>query len=401
MSTVIFVHGISVRQDKYKSTLDRIRLEISGRKRDEKVNVVGCLWGDLYGAKLNAGGISNNEKIERSAETDKKYRWDKLYEDPTYEVKLLLLQIPQKESQSPLFVPAIRTLVVNKSDELKKIIYDDFGIPEDVFESACNQIFMDESVSTLTKIVLKSLREEFYVTIARSIIASLVVACEWTKYSVSEPMRRDSLVQKILDHLRDRADRGFFDKLLSTDSVRIATSPFVRNIEKGIGKISDLVTPNIFESGQLLAGDILIYQRKGHTIRDFIHEIIRGCVPPVTLLTHSLGGVACFELLIENKNNICESVKTLITVGSQAPFFYEIDALSSLPFGSDLSQYFPENFPKWINVYDESDLLSYVGKDLFPNRVFDLKVDNNHPSFSAHSGYWDSVDFWNKIIGEI
>ena len=73
---------------------------------------------------------------------------------------------------------------------------------------------------------------------------------------------------------------------------------------------------------------------------------------------HSLGGVACVDLLVEAA---LPQVELLVTVGSQAPFFYEIDALQSLRFGVPL----PEHFPRWLNVYDLRDFLSYVAAGVF------------------------------------
>jgi pimeloyl-ACP methyl ester carboxylesterase len=139
----------------------------------------------------------------------------------------------------------------------------------------------------------------------------------------------------------------------------------------------------------------MVYQAKGKTIREFIrsqieHEQVE---PPVILLAHSLGGIACVDLLIEH--DLRAKVACLVTVGSQAPFFYEIDALQTLAYGEPL----PEHFPQWLNLYDLRDFLSYVGncEGIFPGKLTDVQVDNRQPFPEAHGAYWANEQTWNAI----
>src|SRR5262249_21327084 len=78
------------------------------------------------------------------------------------------------------------------------------------------------------------------------------------------------------------------------------------------------------------AGDILFYQARGQKIREYIKETIKVAEKPVILLSHSLGGIACVELLIEEH---FPEVKGLITAGSQSPVLYEMDCLAKLEAG--------------------------------------------------------------------
>ncbi len=88
-------------------------------------------------------------------------------------------------------------------------------------------------------------------------------------------------------------------------------TPYIR---KRRGAVSDYVYP--------MAGDILVYQysERGQQIRQFIERQIKFEKEPVILLAHSLGGVACVELLAEKlrKGEKLPQVKLLVTVGSQA-----------------------------------------------------------------------------------
>jgi hypothetical protein len=147
-----------------------------------------------------------------------------------------------------------------------------------------------------------------------------------------------------------------------------------------------------------VAGDVLLYQSRGQKIRDYIRFRIDeeyNSSPPVFVIGHSLGGVALVELLV--LQDLRDKVKLLVTVGSQAPFFYEIDALQSLRYGDPL----PEHFPCWVNVYDHRDFLSFVAKALFPGRVEDYPVNNGQPFPESHSAYWSNPDLYGILAKAI
>ncbi|MEQ8974619.1 MAG: hypothetical protein RIE73_30065 [Coleofasciculus sp. C1-SOL-03] len=114
----------------------------------------------------------------------------------------------------------------------------------------------------------------------------------------------------------------------------------------------------------------------------------------MVLLAHSLGGIACVDLLVQQP---LPQVELLITVGSQAPFFYEINALYSLEYGEPL----PDYFPSWVNIYDLRDFLSYIGANVFPNKVQDVLVDNKQPFARSHGAYWTNKAVWKAIIPQL
>jgi hypothetical protein len=154
------------------------------------------------------------------------------------------------------------------------------------------------------------------------------------------------------------------------------------------GRYTDAVVPFI--------GDVVVYQGNGQPIRNTIAQAVRNAGPEarVVLLGHSLGGIACVDLLA---STAYPTVKLLVTVGSQAPLFYEMDGLQKLRFGEPL----PAHFPPWLNVFDHQDFLSYVGKAVFKDpqdRVTDVRVDNRQPFPDSHSGYWANPRTWDAIV---
>jgi pimeloyl-ACP methyl ester carboxylesterase len=150
---------------------------------------------------------------------------------------------------------------------------------------------------------------------------------------------------------------------------------------------------DLYDSHATKVTDILHYQVRGHAIRDFIERRITDVSAgdgSITLLCHSLGGIAAVDLLVKKP---IPAVRQLITVGSQAGFLYESNCLWSLEYGQPL----PEHFPPWRNIYDPADFLSYRASDVFAPRASDFIVDNKQPFPQAHTAYWDNP----QVIDEI
>jgi len=125
------------------------------------------------------------------------------------------------------------------------------------------------------------------------------------------------------------------------------------------------------DTAALPIGDVLLYQTRGAAIRKFIRDKIAESPLPVTLVAHSLGGIACVDLLAMPDP---PRVTGLVTIGSQSPLLYEIGVLTSMQPPADL----PQSFPPWLNIFDLNDFLSYVAKPLF-ERATDLEVDSGQP----------------------
>ncbi|MGI5499258.1 hypothetical protein [Lentzea sp. CA-135723] len=163
----------------------------------------------------------------------------------------------------------------------------------------------------------------------------------------------------------------------------VARSGLSRLIERRRHVLTSSVAP--------LAGDVLVYLTRGGPVREFIEQAVLAAEPPAVLVAHSLGGIASLELLV---SRALPGVELLVTVGSQAPLLYELNALPCLEFGAPL----PEWMPRWVNVYDQRDLLAFVGEKLFPAGVTDRRVDNrigfprSHSAYVANKGFYQVLD---------
>ncbi|MDH6455509.1 superfamily II DNA or RNA helicase [Streptomyces sp. SAI-119] len=137
--------------------------------------------------------------------------------------------------------------------------------------------------------------------------------------------------------------------------------------------------------------DLLRYQEHGHALRQLIKETVENAPgDAVTVLAHGYGGVACFDLLVQEQIG---RIDQLITVASQAPFLYETGTLASLQFPQPL----PTHFPRWLNIYDHRDLQSFIAAPLFPNAATDIEVDSQQPFPQAHSAYWQNPNVWETV----
>lgn len=390
MTSVIFVHGTGGRQKDYAVTFQQIEKALLKCRPDAKL--IPCLWGDPLGAKLNADGASiptydESQGGKKLTPEEENIRlWEALYKDPFYEIRLLGLRSLQAQNAAPgKLIP---------SQELKGRVADltkDAGLQTkldaleigEFFGKACQLITGSESqlFGRMLETAARPLDKD-YEAIARAIVAMsgvLYEEKEWFQSPLVDEKLRNEAVDAILKVLtRDEKAMGVA-KWIAGQVLGVITN----KIKRKRGATTDGAYP--------FAGDIMVYQAKGKKIREFIRSQIEQVEPPVVLLAHSLGGIACVDLLIEE--DLRDRVKLLITAGSQAPFLYEIDALQTLNFGESL----PKHFPEWLNIYDLRDFLSYVGEGVFPERVVDVKVNNKQPFPETHGAYWANKETWNAI----
>ena len=55
-----------------------------------------------------------------------------------------------------------------------------------------------------------------------------------------------------------------------------------------------------------------------------------------------------------------------------------------------------DNYDKTLAVIP-NDFLSYIGEQVFPERVRDVEIQSRQPFPQSHSAYWMNRLFWNKV----
>jgi hypothetical protein len=390
MTTVIFVHGTGIREREYNETFEIIEQKIHAQRPD--IKVAPCLWGEL-GAKFNDNCASvplENATLALSeGEEDADIvLWGQLYRDPLYELRLLSFKPIESGNpfgEQPGDVLQSRVASLTPAFQLEAKLQE-AGIAE-VFEPAREAVIHSEPYHQALLTVCESDLNEYYAPIARAVVAQAMFLSEQQEKFppiLTDAQLRDKVVELLTLALTE-AELGLGGWLLKP-LVELAQHGGTNYVRGNRLELTDKISP--------MPGDILLYQTRGEKIRAFIQEQIAQAEPPVVLIAHSLGGIACVDLLVQQQ---LSQVELLVTVGSQAPFLYEINALYSLEYG----QLLPEHFPQWLNIYDLRDFLSYVGNRIFPDRVQDVRVDSRQPFPRSHGAYWTNAKTWEAIISRL
>jgi hypothetical protein len=391
MRHILFVHGTGVRQPAYNETWAIIAAQV--QKNLPNSTIYRCYWGGTEGSRLRSGGASipDYDTVRAVSEVDSEdaaiAEWHLLYEDPDSELDPFLIQSSSTGSYNPSEespLEAITKLLAIETDATR-ILVDELRV-RSVWEKAKSELLATLSAAVLANRAIPELNGEFRAALARALVAHAITL----RFEDSDDVgvwptgsQRDALVKALCDDWggEDRGLAGWIANRLKRVALKVGTNKVARKRRA----MSDAAYP--------VTGDILLYQARGDGIRDYIECAIQKTPKPVIVLAHSLGGIACVDLLASKRFEVAK----LITVGSQAPLFYELNALWSLPNGTPL----PAWFPDWLNIYDKHDFLSYVGAGIFPGRVTDVLVNNRQPFPQSHSAYWNNGEVWKAVAGSL
>jgi hypothetical protein len=403
VTTVMFIHGTGVREAAYATVLCRIREQLS--RLCPAVRVVPCFWGGEHGSVLHAGGASipsgyTGRAIEvahdmagetanaSETENDSVALWALLEKDPLFELRLLAATTPGPAERPPWSEPPGQLLAdevgaLAHNGTLARLLGETSS--REAFEAAVIAVLDSEAGQTL--LVHEAVHGgAARLVLARALVATVLVSRD-AELAIPLPLdgvHRDKLVAQIVAQLggSDRGVGATVGRVGLKLALRLGAT---RSIERRRAAITEAASP--------LAGDVMLYLARGQGIRDFIAREVAVAEGPVVCLAHSLGGIAAVDLLVSRH---LPSVQLLITVGSQAPYLYELNALPMLEFGQKL----PPSVPPWVNIYDRRDLLGYAGEGVFPGRVQDRVIDNRVPFPRSHSAYFGNDDFY-AIVHEV
>ncbi len=405
MKNVIFVHGIGTRQPAYGKSFDKIKKNLVDRLGEDNVSLHECYWGGPEGSKLHADGASvpkdSSESTQAPSQTpsDEEYDlalWELLYQDPFYELRLYISQQHSTEEVA-LGQKSAGKVILQKLESLAlpdQLITE--AELEEVFDEARREVINRPDLRVVASKISKEEASAFSEVLARAIVAK-AIDLYGEGSGLCEAATNAALRDKLVDALTTDAEE-------STRGLSSTRGPLDWTKSQLEGLALNKLTNHLKnkrddnkESFFAAPGDLLLYQVREQDIREFIASKIEAITinEPVVVIGHSLGGVASVDLLIERELN----VDLLITVGSQAPFFYEINALHSLSFEKGgRNPQLPAHFPKkWWNFYDQRDFLSYVGRSIFGNAITDVEVNNKQPFYHSHLAYWSNKEMWETI----
>ncbi|MFF5185063.1 hypothetical protein ACFY30_14970 [Streptomyces sp. NPDC000345] len=383
--SVVFVHGTGVREESYGETLETVRSALAGLRPGMRTR--GCFWGREAGAGLAVDGASipgyTASGGGREEDADVAV-WGVLYRDPGYELRLLGLRPAFPSAMGRGQSPALKLLEELSAYTPSPRVRDAFA--EHGLGDALDRAVRAVAGSPELRDAAATADEGGYEhrhAFARAVVAAALADAADRGADSLDGLRRDALLTVLGSdlHTQGRSLAGSVAKAAATPALRALTWQARRRR----GRYSDdLLVPAV--------GDILRYQARGHTLRRLIKRTVEHAPgDAVTVIAHSLGGVACVDLMVAEE---IERVDQLITVGSQAPFFYEAGALVSLEHPQQPPAHFPR---RWLNLYDRRDLLSFRAAAVFPAVATDHEVDNRQPFPFAHSAYWSNREVWDAV----
>lgn len=367
--TILFVHGTGVRAASFKTSLELIT--IKARQFLPAYRVVGCAWGDAFGARLNAGGKSipdyNDGVAAAAIESSEVARWSLLAEDPLLELRITAVPAPLGGPEGAQIWALVKAL----GDQLEPLGLTQGWALSDAWPKFVDSLIVDAQWEHVVT-GLKGTAVDHAGPMSRAVTAALFVWLRETGLPGLTGKQREQMEETLLKSLGDPGlgiGSWFLDKLTNYVLPRRSS-------------LSDKSGPAV--------GDILRYQARGELLRNFIGDQAAKADASV-VLAHSLGGIATVDWLASEARDI----RALVTVGSQASYFYEIDALASRAYGTGLPDFFPKT---WLNFFDPRDLLSYKAQDIFAGRAMDVRVDNGQPFPESHGAYWhNDAEVWSEI----
>ncbi|WP_327417221.1 hypothetical protein [Streptomyces sp. NBC_01233] len=410
----LFVHGTGVRRERHDRLFGLVRERLTARFPDAAVE--SCYWGDRFGATLGAGGrsVPGLRRPGPDADLDpvdaETAEWALLLADPLCELRVLAeagwesrdnghsgdsgdaeddgFAMPGVQSAGAGVLGLLAALPPappRAGDELGALLHGT-GLAAGFAAALGSTARSAEAARAGERAADEPQARELATALARAVTAAALARAGAEADCTGA--ERDRLVELLTTRLGGdaRVPGARAAAVLGRLALRVTTQPLLNAWR---GSLTVGATP--------VLGDILRYQVRGHDLRTFLHARIAADPGPTVLIGHSLGGIALVDLLAlaAARGEAVPGAELLVTVGSQAPFLYELGALNALEPRAKL----PYGFPRWLNVYDRQDVLSYLAGPVFPGdpRVTDHEVASRQPFPACHSAYWKQDSLYERI----
>ncbi|WP_158102754.1 hypothetical protein [Lentzea kentuckyensis] len=400
MTTVVFVHGTGVREDRYSRMFEIFQERMCTRVA--QLVVMPCGWGEFLGTSLAFGGASIPDYDGKASsapagldftEDLKTAKWTVLDADPLHDLRFLAAVTTSRQPVAPP-LPGVRGFAEVLRDRLAQLpgtgdlaaelAARDLETP---FASAVRQICESPVVSqAIRQAVEPAGQEKVRTMLARAIVAATCREVLLREHAVL-PLHGDTRKRfvELVQHGLGGGQLGVWDDV----------ADFGARVAKRLGGwAAERWRVPFTDGAQPAMGDIVRYLTRGDDLRAAIAGVVEAADDDVVLVGHSLGGIASLDLMLMDS---LPAVRTLVTVGSQGPLLFELDALPGLAVGADL----PAGLPPWFNYYDRKDVLSYLAAPIFPGWAVDVEVDNEEGMPTAHSAYFDNKRFYDSLAGVI
>src|SRR6266545_2887233 len=399
----IFVHGVTVRQERYEQLLAAVKQGVSGVSPE--ISVDGFYWGDR-GSSLHYGGSSipgfgagRRAVLEAAVEPARLTPQGQLLAlalaDPLAELQAL--KDPQEFNAAGAGFQPLPAGVEQRNQLLWQKLSTVTGalVAEPQLGPMLKARPGEAEVATLVRSSFEAAGQADRVLtvvdlldpLIRSVTASLYRPLSDPGPALSPPVAWafvEQAVERTLQHELG-GQRGWLGDKLREKSQQALTA-VLRYFRR-----------QIMEAVALFVGDVLVYLAQRDAILADLDKRVTALVPAgesLWLIGHSLGGVICFDYCCQTDR----AVARLVTVGSQVGLLGEWGALRATPPGGGAKITTPPKVGEWRNIYDPNDLLSFLAAPVFTN-VQDLEFDTRAPFPPAHSEYWNCPTLYRRVVG--
>ncbi|MGK7943447.1 MAG: hypothetical protein AB4058_03165, partial [Microcystaceae cyanobacterium] len=170
MATIIFVHGIGGRLDNYDDSFKSIQEQVKRESESRKLktpSVVPCIWGDSKGANPQGLSRPEQETTEDPKMEEKDLLWQKLYEDPLWEIRRLGYRAKQSQDPGSLMGKSNKDKLKEKIKSIEMKVEEESAKNElirlglkDIIQDAYQQVIKSQAYERLLDTVGASQQAE-------------------------------------------------------------------------------------------------------------------------------------------------------------------------------------------------------------------------------------------------
>jgi len=201
---------------------------------------------------------------------------------------------------------------------------------------------------------------------------------------------------------------------LKTGAIKFeqAATGVLRGLARGVSRpaIHALRPAKTLQLGYLF-GDVCVYLQTrgdknapGPIVRRVIAALDRAITaksaadPDLYIVAHSMGGNIVYDILTYYRPDV--ECAALVTVGSQVALFEEMKLFrtsdKTVPSAAQNKVPRPANIGRWINVYDDLDVLGFTTKAVFEG-TRNFSFDNDTLPIASHGTYFEYPRFHERL----
>jgi len=387
--SVVFIHGITVREDRFRRLLKSVRYGLFFARAVAEVK--GCYWGDIPGSSLYRGlsvpsygrgsrGIGDSASGDGTADGS----W---LEDPLAglrelrdadDMNALHGLAPEPEPvrlRNTALAAALPALIERLDAKLPEVLGPGQSLPVGALPRLAREV-LETAKQADRALSAADLSHD----IAEAIVAAVFVEASGGRIDLDTEFRWTVAYDVVADVLAEqfgtpRGLRNLGAKALTTGLRWGGRKAAMNAMAVGIG-------------------DVLVHASHREQILDRVDQQVRQ-VPDdhrLVLAGHSLGGIIAFEYCRTARR----PVERLVTVGSQVGLFGELGV-----YGSDRDETTGRlrqgvDVGAWVNIYDPADALGFLAAPVFPG-VTDVELVTGAPFPVCHSEYWNRTETYRYL----